>query len=848
MTKTQEYNHAIGQLLMCGFHGDKPTKGILHLIKNHNLGAIILFSRNIKSPQGLQELVHDLQTAAKDAGHERPLFIAVDQENGVVRRLGTSGTYLPGSMALGAMESTSAAYNVATATSKELLTLGINWNLAPVMDVNNNPLNPVIGVRSFGQDPALVAQLGIAQVKGYQKHGVITSLKHFPGHGDTATDSHLGIPIIEKDLDDLEEIELIPFRKSMDVLGDGYPASVMMAHISLPKLIKDANRPASISSEIVTDLLRKKLNYKGVIITDCVEMDAIKDSVGCARGVVMALKAGNDMSMISHTFEFQQEAFDLLSKEIESFDQEELAASLLRVAMLKDRFLSWEEALTKKDLSTIGCNDHTELSNRLYSKVPTIVRDRKNILPIRPKSNEKILFLAAHVPLTLAIDSESEPFNSMYDSLRLRHGNTEYVIYKEDSQDLSACISQADYVIMGTANGNLYPFQSKLVNLAQSIAKKLIVVAVINPYDLMSFPDVDTYAVTFEYTPPAHEAFVSILFGESNKNMNRMPVTIPNISSQHDKPIYTVQDFTLDQINSVYQLWDTIFRSTWPLSPEKFSLILTRMEQARHFCVWDKGKLIGFAATQTIKLNNSGQLALLMVDPAYQNKGVGTKLNDHCLDLFTRNGSNIMLGATYPRFFCGIPNEETQEFFKRRGYSIGNKDIWDLMGNLEGYQIPDALQLRMKKEKVWFGTIKEKDADELFKFQEKYFGFWLSTYKHHAELGDYHDLLVAREGNEGGKIIASLIIYTTSGSHPNRSDLIWNHDSLFGEESGGMACVGVATEARGRGIGIGIVAYANKLLSERGVKKSYVDWVELIDFYSRTGYQRWRNYRLAAMK
>ncbi|KAI7894471.1 glycoside hydrolase superfamily [Mucor mucedo] len=833
---------------MCGFHGAKPTKGILHLIKNHNLGAIILFSRNIESPQGTQQLIHDLQTAAKDAGHERPLFIAVDQENGVVRRLGTSGTYLPGSMALGALDSTSAAYEVATATSKELLTLGINWNLAPVMDVNNNPLNPVIGVRSFGQDPTSVGRLGIAQVKGYQKHGVITSIKHFPGHGDTATDSHLSIPIIDKDMNDLEKTELVPFRNSMEVQGDGYPTSVMMAHISLPKLIKDANKPASISSEIVTDLLRKKLNYKGVIITDCVEMDAIKDSVGCARGVIMALQAGNDMSMISHTFEFQQETFDLLAKEIDNFDQEELDASLRRVAMLKDRFLSWEEALDKKDLSMIGCKDHIELSDRLYDKVPTIVRDRQAILPIRPKPNEKILFLAAHVPLTLAIDSESEPFNSMYDSLRLRHGNTEYVIYKEDSQDLSACISQADYVIMGTANGNLYPFQSKLVNIAQSIAKKLIVVAVINPYDLMSFPGVDTYVVTFEYTPPAHESFVRILFGETNKSMNKMPVTIPNSPSQPDECIYTIQDFTFDQISNVYQLWNAIFSNTWPLSLEKFSLILKRMQHGRHFCVWDGEKVIGFAATQTISLNNSGQLALLMVDSAYQNKGIGTKLNDHCLDLFIKNGSNIMLGATYPRFFCGIPNEETQGFFKRRGYSIGDTDIWDLMGNLEGYQIPDALQLRMENEKIWFGTIKEEDADELFKFQEKYFGFWLSTYKHHAELGDYHDLLVAREENEGGKIIASLIMYTTSGSHANRSDLIWNHASLFDQDSGGMACVGVATEARGRGIGIGIVAYANKLLSERGVKKSYVDWVELIDFYSRTGYQRWRKYRLAAMK
>lgn len=845
MTKINELNHAIGQLLMCGFHGLEPTDGILHLIRNHNLGSIILFSRNIESPKQVQKLIHTLQTAAKEAGHERPLFIAVDQENGVVRRLGSSGTYLPGSMALGAIGSTSAAYQVATATSKELLTLGINWNLAPVMDVNNNPLNPVIGVRSFGQDPQLVSKLGIAQLKGYQKHGVVTSIKHFPGHGDTATDSHLGIPIIDKDISDLEEIELIPFRQAMDVKGEAYPTSVMMAHISLPRLIKEKNRPASISIEIVTELLRNQLDYKGIIITDCVEMDAIKDSVGCARGVVMALQAGNDMSMISHTFEFQQETFDLLAKEMDSLNEKDIVASLHRVAMLKDRFLTWEESLDIKDLSTIGCKEHFELSDRLYNKVPTIVRDRQGILPIQPMQNEKILFLAAHVPLTLAIDSENEPFNSMYDSLCRRHCNTEYVIYREDSQDLSASISQADYVIIGTANGNLYPFQSKLVNLAQSIAKKLIVVAVINPYDLMSFSDIDAYAVTYEYTPPAHEAFVRILFGEIIKNDNHLPVTIPNTPNNHHS-IFEIKEFTMDQMALVYQLWNTIFSNSWPLSLEKFSLILTRMEQGRHFYISNGTKVIGFAATQTI--TNSGQLGLLMVDPEYQGKGIGTMLNDHCLDLFTRNGSNIMLGATYPRFFYGIPNEETQGFFKRRGYSIANEDTWDLIGDLQGYEIPVALKTRIKKENIWFGTIEAKDINDLFEFQEKYFDYWLSTYKHHAELGDYHDLLVAREGNEQGKIIASLILYTTAGSNENRSDLIWNHDSLFGKESGGMACVGVALEERGRGIGISIVAYANKMLSERGVKKSYVDWVELIDFYHRTGYQTWRSYKIATMK
>ena len=856
MTKNNNLLHEAGQLLMCGFHGLEATEGILDLIRSHHLGSVIFFSRNIESPEQVQKLTHTLQTAAKEAGHERPLLIAVDQENGVVRRLGSSGTYLPGSMALGAINLTSAAYQVATATSKELLALGINWNLAPDMDVNNNSLNPVIGVRSFGEDPERVSRLGSAQVEAYQKNRVATSIKHFPGHGDTATDSHLGVPVIDKDIDDLEQVELVPFRQAIASKGDAYPTSVMIAHISLPKIIKEKNRPASISSEIATDLLRNKLGYEGIIITDCVEMDAVKDTVGSGRGAIMALQAGNDMSMISHTLEFQQDAFKFLAEELDAgtLDPEALNKSLARVAALKDRFLTWEDALTIKDLGVVGCKAHVELSERLYNKVPTLVRDRNQLLPIKPTEHQKILFLAAHVPLTLAIDSESEPFNSMYDSLSRRHSNTEYLIFTEESKDVSSKIQEADYVVVGTANGNLHPFQSDMVKLVASLTKKLIVVAVINPYDLMAFPEVDTYAVTYEYTPPAHEAFVRMLFGEI-MNENQLPITIPNASDATARTSpHKIQDFTTDQQQAAYQLWNTIYSSTWPLSYESFSLILSRIENPHHFFVSDdKGDLVAFAATQTISSANAGQLALLMVHPGYQGQGIGTLLNDHCLELFRKNGSSVMLGASYPRFFCGVPvddkmGQEAQGFFERRGYTFQDTTIYDLMGDVSNYEIPDRLTARMEKEKIWFGPIEPERIEELYAFQEKYFSYWVSTYKHHAELGDYHDLLVAREGDVNGKLIASLVLNTTGRSSPYRTDLVWIHPDLFDTNSGGMACVGVASEERGRGIGIGIVAYANKVLRERGVHKSYVDWVELVDFYSRTGYQTWRSYKLAAMK
>ncbi|OAC99895.1 glycoside hydrolase family 3 protein [Mucor lusitanicus CBS 277.49] len=852
MTKT-DLQHDVGQLLICGFHGLEATEGILDLIRHHNLGSIIFFSRNIESPEQVQRLTHTLQTAAKKAGHVRPLLIAVDQENGVVRRLGSSGTYLPGSMALGAIDSTSAAYQVATATAKELLALGINWNLAPSMDVNNNALNPVIGVRSFGENPHLVAKLGLAQVEAYHRHHVATSIKHFPGHGDTATDSHLGVPVIDKSLHELEQTELVPFAHCIEAQGDAHPTSVMIGHISLPQIIAEENRPACISSEIATDLLRKKLGYQGIIITDCLEMDAVKDTVGSARGAVMALQAGNDISMLSHTLSFQQDAFKFLGEAVQdgTLDEDALSASLDRVAALKDRFLTWDEALKKQDLADVGCKAHLELSERLYNKVPTVVRDQQQLLPIKPSQNDKILFLAADVPLTLAIDSETEPFNSMYDSLHRRHGNTEYIIFKQETPDLTDTIKSADIVIVGTANGNLHPFQADLVKLASLHAKKLIVIAVINPYDLMAFPSISTYLVTYEYTPPAHEAAIRLIFGEISQS-SHLPVTIPNnTGTQAAQEHWKITSYSDQDTKQAHNLWNCIYSKSWPLSFENFALVLSRLQKPRHFCVYTQDALVGFAATQTIE--KTGQLALLIVHPDYQNQGIGTRLNDHCLDLFRQEGAlRVMLGSSYPRFFCGVPDDDilgqqAQGFFSRRGYTL-TQHVWDLMGDIRNYTIPAALTARMEKEGIWFGTIEPTEIGDLIAFQKRYFEYWVSTYEHHAHLGDYQDLVVAREGDKNGNIVGSLILYTTEGSHGHRTDLIWTDDSLFTESSGGMACVGVATEERGRGIGIGLVAYANQTLKERGVNLSYVDWVELIDFYSRTGYQKWRSYRLGAMK
>ncbi|KAI9484373.1 glycoside hydrolase superfamily [Zychaea mexicana] len=845
----------LGQLLMCGFDGLEPTPGIVDLIENHNLGSIILFSRNIDTPDQLRRLTASLQQIARRAGHKRPLFIAVDQENGVVRRLGSkSGTYLPGSMALGALGSSTAARDVAISVSEELLSLGINWNLAPVLDVNNNPLNPVIGVRSFGENPTEVGRLGLAQVEGYHRGHVATSVKHFPGHGDTATDSHIGVPVIDKSLEELEQVELVPFRQTMHAGPSAltYPSSIMIAHIVLPQITE--KQVASLSRAVVTDLLRRRMGYEGIIITDCLEMEAVKDTVGTPEGALEALRAGNDMAMISHTFELQRRAFDLLYNAYDQcqLDLEALQKSCKRVEQLKDRFLTWDIALDNMPPLT---KPVLELSERLYNKVPTIVRDNKNNIPIQPKKGTYILFLAAHVPQTLAIDSEVWPFDSFHQSLVKRHSNIDYIIYTPGSDigELTESIRKADWVIIGTANANLHTFQVDMVKHVHKEAKRLVVAAVMNPYDLMAFPEIDTYVVAYEYTPPAHEAAIKVIFGETTPN-SKLPVTIPDVTLSKKQSTCMIEKYDPKlHLDGVTSLWDEVFGLRWPLAIDKMEKALRTALNGNHWIAANSqtGAIIGFVATQTNYVDKRGELMLLMTSPKHEGRGIGTLLHDHALDdLRSRSCNAFMLGSTYPRFFPGLPEdkEQHQGFFERRGWKFQLKQVWDLMGNLGQRDSNDeTVEDRMRRENIWFGRIKPSQLWELYAFQQRYFSHWLATYQHHAELGDFQDLLVARQDNANGKLLASLVLNTTHTTHPDRGDLIWTDDTLFTEASGGMACVGVAEEERGRGIGLGIVVKANQILKQRGVQKSYVDWVELIDFYRRTGYEKWRGYRTAAL-
>jgi beta-N-acetylhexosaminidase len=515
-----------GQLFMAGFDGYEPSEGILDLIAHEELGGIVLFTRNLRDARQTLALTTALQVAAQGAGHRLPLLIAIDQENGIVRRLGHDATNFPGNMALGAAGDQQLVYDVALATGRELRALGINMNLAPVADVNSNAANPVIGVRSFGEDPQMVGRMVGAATRGYMAAGVVATLKHFPGHGDVSADSHLDLPVVDRSLDRLETVELPPFAAG---IAADVPA-VMTAHIALPALHDGEIIPSTLSSVVLKGLLRERLGFGGMIITDCLEMRAIAGLVGEPRGALLALQAGADHVLISHTLDRQRESLELVRAAARSgeLSAETVNSAVEHVLALKRRFLSWETLPDEAGLVAVGSEAHHALSERAYARTTTLVRDRDRLLPLRVSAGQRVLVLArARAKVSEAVDL---PYSHehLVEGIRRRHANTvglALAASELDTSALDAALAEADVVIVTTVNAHLDFAQAELVRRALATGKPVIGLALCDPYDLQAYPDLGTYLATYDYSEPALDAALAVIFGEKAAE-GQLPVTL----------------------------------------------------------------------------------------------------------------------------------------------------------------------------------------------------------------------------------------------------------------------------------------------------------------------------------
>jgi beta-N-acetylhexosaminidase len=344
----------IGQLFMLGFDGTDVSPEWAEVQARYKPGGMILFARNLEDPAQIIELTNGLQTRSPHS----PLLIAIDQEGGRVSRLPTGFTIFPPCGLVGACRSEELAYAAAAVTAAELRAVGVNMNMAPVLDVHSNPDNPVIGDRAYGTEPDMVAELGLAAMRGLQGKGVVACGKHFPGHGDTGTDSHKELPVVKASAEVLFERELPPFRRA---IANGL-ASIMTAHVVYPAL--DAERPATLSPAILTGLLRTQLGFDGVVVTDDLEMRAISDHHGIGDAAVQAFLAGADILLICKNHDRTVAAMEAVRKAVESgiIPPDRLDTSVRRIIQLKRKFLrSHLPADPSVARLVVGCRTHQAL-------------------------------------------------------------------------------------------------------------------------------------------------------------------------------------------------------------------------------------------------------------------------------------------------------------------------------------------------------------------------------------------------------------------------------------------------------------------------------------------------------
>lgn len=509
----------LGQTFVIGFDGTTMNPALRQMVVEYHVGGVILFARNVESPQQVAQLCRDLQTAALESGHPG-LFIAIDQEGGRVARLTreTGFTEFPGAMAMAATGDPQNAKRVYAAMAAEMRAVGINVDFAPDLDVNNNPQNPVIGIRSFGSDPQQVILFGVAAIEGLQENGVLAFGKHFPGHGDTGVDSHVSLPLVAHDRQRLELVELPPFRAAMraDVAG------IMSAHVTFPAIDPQPGRPATLSQPVLTGLLRNELGYQGLVATDSLEMGALGEAgYPPPKAAVAAFDAGADLLLFNRDHALHQAAIAEMKAALANgtLKMAWLDESVLRILRAKQRFGLLAPQIP--DPSTVAeqvyTHEHLELARSIADQSITLLRDRAGLLPLQP--NEPLLVIEPSGARGLAA-----ALNATY----LQTGT------EPTQAEIKLALSMARdgrKVIVVTADANRLAEQADLVNDLLSAGAPVIVVAARNPYDILAFPQVQTYILSYGLNFPSIQALVAVLRGEVVPS-GHLPVEIPGLSGQ----------------------------------------------------------------------------------------------------------------------------------------------------------------------------------------------------------------------------------------------------------------------------------------------------------------------------
>ncbi|MFB6501663.1 MULTISPECIES: glycoside hydrolase family 3 protein [unclassified Streptomyces] len=486
------------------------------MIAKYHVGGIIYFAwaHNTRDPHQIADLSNGIQRAGLAGPTPLPLLVSTDQEHGIVCRVGEPATLMPGAMALGAGGSRSDTRRAGQIAGAELAAMGINQNYAPDADVNVNPANPVIGVRSFGSDPQSVAAMVAAQVKGYQSSGIASTAKHFPGHGDTSTDSHTGLPVINHTRGQWAELDAPPFRAAIAADID----SIMTAHIVVPAL-DPAEDPATLSHPILTGILREELGYDGVVVTDALGMEGVRTKYGDDRVPVLALKAGVDQLLNPPSLDVAWNAVLAAVKNGE-LTEARLDESILRVLRLKAKLGLFDDPfVSRRGVDrTVGTRAHLAAADRIAERTTTLLANEGAVLPLSRRSHKNLLVVGADPaspsgttgPPTTTL---ATAFGELgYAATALSTGTAPT---KAKIDEAVAAARGKDAVVVATYNVSATSAQRTLVSALAATGVPVITVAIRNPYDIAQLAGTGFVAnlATYSWTDVELRAAARVIAG-----------------------------------------------------------------------------------------------------------------------------------------------------------------------------------------------------------------------------------------------------------------------------------------------------------------------------------------------
>ncbi|KAI1649047.1 glycoside hydrolase family 3 protein [Daldinia loculata] len=876
----QNLDWAIGQMLIMGWDGTEVTPQIRNLIENHHLGSIILTAKNLKSAEQTASLVQELQTIAHQAGHPQPLLIAVDQENGGVNSLFDEDyiCQFPSAMGVAATGSIELAYSVARATATEVSAVGVNLILGPVLDVLTNARHQPLGVRATGDDPQEASQFCIAAINGFKDAGVATCGKHFPSYGNIDfLGSSLDMPIITQTLEELNLSALIPFRNAISA---GRLDAMFVGGCGIQSAGMNVMH-ACLSDQVVDDLLRNELGFKGVAISECLEMQSLIQEYGVKGGTVMAVEAGNDLVLLCRAHDVQLEAISGLKLGVENgiISKDRIYTSLKRVLRMKSVCTSWQKALNPPGLSLLSKihPTHLALSRKAYDQSIAVVRDKDNLLPLSQSllQEEELLLLTPLVkPLPAsaatknmlekgnkapslhekwihqergAIMSGEGVFRELGRSIaRIRNGKLLHTSYTANGlrpvhENL---INRASAIIIVTADANRNMYQTGFTKHVAMMChmlrgtgqkKSLIVVAVSSPYDFAMDKSIGTYVCTFDFTETAMASLVRALYGEITPQ-GSMPGTMrksKKVSKTRQQWLVENYDRERDAA-ALEELLRTLARSSTPSLPyltagaHSFELFNTHIEEA-HFVVRNSSTktLYGFVATYYTK--GVGAIGALFVDPAKRNVSIGRSLHRRALRaLLQKPGvKTLQLGLTFPGVFPGVPVDESgsnKSWFNNVGWDtqfpkrLTNMAIEDL----GAWTAPEGLLQSIQRASLSFDLIHGLDnAESVLNHVATHAGPEVVELYRFA-LHETNTSGVVRAKNSMDNLLGTVII-CTAGSR--LSTYIPPLHSTSGEDIGGILAPIVPSTAQSRLILQGLVFMGVRQNKAHKSAKSILSWV-----------------------